>query len=419
MENSFFYYLFVFLFVLNGIFLSFYLEKTSFCMLGMISDFLIFKGTKRLKQWLIIIVVGILLLQCGLAFINFISSFILNKSSLNFSQPQFIVNQWNYLAKNAGISGNVIISIIGGFVFGMGMTLASGCGLKQIQRLGQFNEHFLITVLTLCSLSFGALLAKKEQFREIISGFQNDIFSFFSVPIIDYVTVSPSLIAKHIFFNPIFHYIIVFLLIITLYLIVLVLFLTYKQLYKQLSIERLLITIRNDLRLYKYLANLASKEIKNTVILSFLFVIFILLMFASHYFNLLGTFSQNSKQPKIEGLSFVMPIHLWFDYLWGKSMIISGSMWGIIGLLLGQFIHSYSVKRLSHQFNSFMNFRNFTNFKNFVKGIIGGLMMGIGGVIAMGCTIGQGVSALIMLAPSGLFVVFGLFLGVKVILSFS
>jgi uncharacterized protein len=96
---------------------------------------------------------------------------------------------------------------------------------------------------------------------------------------------------------------------------------------------------------------------------------------------------------RMEGLSFVAPMAYWLDFgvLYSdKSKVASFGMMAALGVVLGALLVSLRRK----------NFRweGFGNTRDLAQHLIGGVMMGFGGVLAVGCTVGQGLSGASTLA---------------------
>jgi uncharacterized membrane protein YedE/YeeE len=70
----------------------------------------------------------------------------------------------------------------------------------------------------------------------------------------------------------------------------------------------------------------------------------------------------------------------------------------MLGVILGSFLWSIVSKGFRIEW--------FVNLKDFLNHAIGAVLMGFGGVLAMGCTIGQGVTGVSTLAL-GSFITFG------------
>ena len=89
-------------------------NKAHFCTMGAISDVVHMGHWGRMRMWLLAIAVAML----GANVLSLLGSVDLSQSI--YPRPRFI---W-------------LAHIIGGIVFGFGMTLASGCGNRTLVRIG-------------------------------------------------------------------------------------------------------------------------------------------------------------------------------------------------------------------------------------------------------------------------------------------
>jgi len=108
----------------------------------------------------------------------------------------------------------------------------------------------------------------------------------------------------------------------------------------------------------------------------------------------------------IESLSFVAPtafglelLMLWTD----KSLRLTFGIATAIGVVAGSF--AYAVATRSFRWEGFASVSDLRN------QLIGSVLMGFGGVTAMGCTVGQGLSGLSTLALGSLIAVTGIVVG--------
>jgi uncharacterized membrane protein YedE/YeeE len=102
-------------------------------------------------------------------------------------------------------------------------------------------------------------------------------------------------------------------------------------------------------------------------------------------------FGTNSRAA--ESLTFVAPygyslelLMLWSD----KSLVVTFGIATTLGMILGSFAYSLLTKRFRVE-----GFASIDDTRNHIAGAV---LMGVGGVTAMGCTIGQGMSGLSTLA---------------------
>jgi uncharacterized membrane protein YedE/YeeE len=102
-------------------------QRTNFCTMGGISDLVLMGDGRRFRAWLLAIAVAII----GTQALYFAGIIDINKSI--------------YLSPNLGWLG----AIIGGLMFGFGMTQAGGCASKTLVRLGSGNLKSLIVMLVL------------------------------------------------------------------------------------------------------------------------------------------------------------------------------------------------------------------------------------------------------------------------------
>jgi uncharacterized membrane protein YedE/YeeE len=90
---------------------------------------------------------------------------------------------------------------------------------------------------------------------------------------------------------------------------------------------------------------------------------------------------------RIESLSFVAPVAYTLELLmlWSdKSRVLTLGIVAVLGLVIGSFMHAM----LSRQFR----WEGFGGTEDTANHLAGAALMGVGGVTAMGCTVGQGLS---------------------------
>jgi len=102
-------------------------QRTNFCTMGAISDMVFMGNWNRMRAWMMAIAVAMLVSQAmhALEIIDLGESI--------------------YLTTNLGWAG----AIIGGLMFGFGMTLGGGCGNKTLVRLGAGNLKSLVVAIVL------------------------------------------------------------------------------------------------------------------------------------------------------------------------------------------------------------------------------------------------------------------------------
>jgi hypothetical protein len=115
---------------------------------------------------------------------------------------------------------------------------------------------------------------------------------------------------------------------------------------------------------------------------------------------------------RMESLSFVAPTAYTLDWLMffsDRSKFISLGVAGVLGMFAGSAAHAIAAGRF--------RFEGFRNTEDTASHLVGATLMGFGGVTAMGCTVGQGLSGVSTLALGSLLafasIVTGAVVGVK------
>lgn len=110
-------------------------QRTSFCTMGGISDRVLMGDGGRLRAWVLATAVAMIGTQ-----------------ALSFS-GRIDLNHSIYLTTNLGWLG----AIVGGLVFGFGMTLTGGCPSRTLVRLGAGNLKSLVVVLVVGMVAYMTL----------------------------------------------------------------------------------------------------------------------------------------------------------------------------------------------------------------------------------------------------------------------
>lgn len=102
-------------------------QKTHFCTMGAVADIINMEDWNRMRTWMLAIAVAVL----GSAALHSAGLIDLNKSI--------------YRSENL----TWLSHLVGGLLFGIGMVLASGCGARTLTRVGAGNLKSLVVFLTL------------------------------------------------------------------------------------------------------------------------------------------------------------------------------------------------------------------------------------------------------------------------------
>ena len=111
--------------LLVGIIFGAVVNKTNFCTMGAVSDWVNMGNKGRLRAWFLAIGIATLVTQA-----------LQHKEIIDLSEAI-------YLTPNFGWLGH----LVGGFLFGIGMTLASGCANRTLVRVGGGNLKSLVVMI--------------------------------------------------------------------------------------------------------------------------------------------------------------------------------------------------------------------------------------------------------------------------------
>ena len=330
-------------FVLAAVF-GFVANKTNFCTMGAVSDLLHMGSRGRLGAWFF---------AMGLA--------ILGAQALHAADLVDLAGAM-YLTPNFGWLGY----IVGGIAFGVGMTLAAGCGQRNLVRFGGGNLKALVVLLVLGITAYTTVrgllgLARITVFEAPnvdleMHGLDDQGLATLLAPVLGlddagYVrTVLAVLLGGGL---------IVFAL-------------------AQSSFRR-----SPD--------DLLAGIVIGAVITGGWFVT--------------GYIGDDDFEPvPLESMTFVAPTGNVINYL----MTFTGSTINFgIAAVLGMIAGSFAYAVMSGNFR----IETFGTRAEMVSHLVGGLLMGFGGVLALGCTIGQGVTGMSTLAAGSLIAVAGIIFG--------
>ncbi|SJZ33827.1 YeeE/YedE thiosulfate transporter family protein [Selenihalanaerobacter shriftii] len=114
------------LFWIIGLLIGFVLQRANFCFAGGFLNLILFKDTKLVKA--IIILLGI-------------------------STVGFAVHQYLFFTNYHQIIGRIlpwgIFTVVGGLLFGLGMSLAGGCACSSLVKMGEGTVTFILVIVGL------------------------------------------------------------------------------------------------------------------------------------------------------------------------------------------------------------------------------------------------------------------------------
>ena len=315
-------------FVLGGVFGA-TAQRTNFCTMGAISDVVFMGNWNRMRAWMLAIAVAMLVSQAMHAF------------------EVVDLTESIYLTANLGWAG----AIIGGLMFGFGMTLGGGCGNKTLVRLGAGNLKSLVVAIVLGIFAYMTLRGLIGMARVEMEAATNlDLSENFGSQGI------PDLLAG----------------------------LTGAS----ADMLRWVVTILLGGGLLAFCFKDADFRASKRDMAAGLIIG--LLVPAAWYAT--GVIGYDDFEPTALGsFTFVNPAGESIMYLMTFSgASINFGIAAVGGVIAGAFAMSGATKTFRVE--------SFTDAKDMIRHLVGAALMGTGGILALGCTVGQGITGMSTLA---------------------
>ena len=307
-------------------------NKTHFCTMGAVSDWVNMGDTNRLRMWLLAMAVALL----GASALHVAGVVDLSKSI--YPSPNFT---W-------------LSYLVGGFLFGVGMTLGSGCGSKTLIRVGAGNLKSLVVYIFLGIAAYMTL---------------RGLFGAFRVGVLEKASMTlPS----------------------------------GQDLPALFGISRVLLAalIGGAMLVFIY----SSRQFRASFDYTLGGVVTGLVVVGGWYVS--GHIGHVAEDPntlqeafvatntgRMESFSFVAPFAFTLEYLmlWtDKSKIITYGIASAARVVAGSAAYALATRTF--------RWEGFRDAEDTANHIVGGMLMGFGGITALGCTIGQAISGFSTLA---------------------
>ncbi len=323
-------------------------QRTHFCTMGAISDIYFLGDWNRFRSWLLAIAIAVLCSQ--------------------LLQINGVLDLGNsiYLSSNLGWAGG----IIGGIMFGFGMTIAGGCGNKTLVRLGAGNLKSLVVFIFIGIFAYMTL-------RGLIGLGRVELEALTIIDLSAYGMETQSIpdILGWIGMDE--------------------------------AISRIITTaIVSGGLIWFCLGNSAFRASKADV---FAGTFIGLIIPAAWYVT--GVIGYDDFDPTpMASFTFIAPVGDALQYLMtftGSTINFSIAVVG--GVIFGSFLAAKSTGEFKLE--------AFNGIEDLAHHMIGGALMGVGGVLALGCTVGQGITGMSTLAIGSLIallsIIFGCLFGLK------
>jgi uncharacterized membrane protein YedE/YeeE len=323
-------------------------NKTNFCTMGAVSDWVNMGDKNRLRAWLLAIGLAVVATQ------------ILRATGV------VDLGEAIYLTPNFGWLGY----LLGGFLFGIGMTLASGCGQRTLVRVGGGNLKSLVVMLFLgltAYMTMRGLLALVRVNAIDVANIRLDAGS----QGIDALLASAAGV-------------------------------------ENVTAVSWAVTALLGGGLIVY--SLASRDFRRSFDNLLAGIVVGLIIPAGWYVTAVIGFD-DFEPVRLESYTFVAPTAESIQYLMTfTGSTISFGVAAVFGVILGSFLYVITTGKF--------RLESFVGAPDMKRHIVGGILMGFGGVLALGCTIGQGVTGMSTLALGSLMalasIVFGSALTMKI-----
>lgn len=310
-------------------------QRTHFCTMGAVSDVVNMGDWTRMRQWAMAIGVA----MGGFAVLAYVGI-------VDPSKTIHASNRWLWLS-----------AAVGGLMFGFGMVLASGCGSKTLVRVGGGSLKALIVMLVMGLTAFATLKGMTAVLR---AATVDQVMVEFST-----IANLPHLAASAFGVSPLL-----------------------AGLVLGLGLGGTLIAWGLMGAESRRFDNLLGGVGIGAVIVAMWWVSGHLGFVAEHPETLQDVFL-TTNSGRSEALSFVAPIAYtldWVLFFSDKSKVLTLGVVSVFGVIAG----SALIALLTRTFR----WEGFGSTEDVANHLVGATLMGIGGVTAMGCTIGQGLTGL-------------------------
>ena len=327
-------YLVVLLGFLGGAIFAITVSRTHFCSMGSVSDWVNMGSKVRFRSWMLAVAIAIIGTQA------LVQTRVVDLSSIM------------YLSTNFTWMGY----IFGGLLFGIGMTMGSGCGQKTLVRVGAGNLKSLVVMMVLGFTAYTTL-------RGLLALFRIEVVEATAVNLGETGLANQgiaSVISRLTGLDGV--------------------------------VTGLLVAALMGLGLLFYCFKDREFRTNFDGILAGL----VIGLLAAGAWVATGVVGYDDFEPvPVQGLSFIAPIGNAMNYL----MIYTGASinFGIaivFGMIGGSFLYAIVTGTFKIEY--------FTSRQDLVSHLMGGALMGFGGVLSLGCTIGQGVTGMSTLSVGSL-----------------
>jgi uncharacterized membrane protein YedE/YeeE len=340
-------------------------NKANFCTMGAVSDWVNIGDLNRMRAWLLAIATAII----GVGLLEYAGSIDLSLTTSNdTSNPPYRSANFIWLRH-----------LVGGLMFGVGMTLASGCGNKTLVRLGEGNMKSLVVLAIMGIAAWWMLFSNFGYlvFLQWMLPFSID-FANHEIPSQDIAAVLSGISGV-----------------------------------EWSASLGLLVALLVGLPLLWWI--LRSADFRSNLELPAAGLIIGLLIIIGWYVTagpsgivLLDELEFMDERPFFTGaqsLTFIGPTGHIVQYMKQgfSATFLTFGVATVIGVMVGSLLYTVLFRKVHIEW--------FVSWHDFMMHVIGAILMGLGGVLAMGCTIGQGITGVSTLALGSILTIVSIIAG--------
>lgn len=359
-------------------------NKTNFCTMGAVSDMVNIGDYSRFRAWVLAIAVATL----GVSIFEFMGLVNVTETFPGYRGSQLIY----------------VENILGGFLFGIGMTFASGCGNKTLIRIGGGNIKSILVFIIIALIAYYMTNPFPDSDKTLYSVLFYDWVNPLAVSLDSNQDIG-ALISKLINSEN---------------------SQTLRLIAGLVAASGMLFYVFKAADFRNSKDNIIAGVIIGLIILAAWFTSSnITILVEDDHYSLSDYYAEwdmlaeddegkpvTGRALSAQSFTFINPIGQTYGYIKAafNSALLTFGLISVFGVILGSFLWS--------RINSSFRVEWFVDFKDFLNHFIGAILMGFGGVLALGCTIGQGITGMSTLALGSILtfisIIFGSALTMKI-----
>lgn len=345
-----------------GFILGFVVCKTNFCTMGAVSDWVNIGDLSRFKSWMFAAAIAII----GVTVFEFMSYIDLDDSRIPYRNSVFLWPRY----------------ILGGIMFGIGMTYASGCGNKVLIRVGGGNLKSIVVLLVAGLMAY--IMTRTDFYGIIFHSWMNPIspdLAKFGIDDQSLPTILSSITTSS---NTVY----------------------YKLLIGLLTGLTFLYYIFRSGSFIKNIDNMIGGFVVGSVVVLAWYLTGSSL--GAEWIETNNFLDTPLPGVGVQSFTFINPMGENIIYLSNAAdtYYLTFGVAALLSVILGSFVYSVMSKNFRIEW--------FQSKEDLKRHLIGAILIGIGGVLSLGCTIGQGVSGISTLALGSFVTLISIIIGAAI-----